>query len=201
MMIVVAPTVTEDGLPAVVERVTGFIETQEGSIESFTHDNPWGHRRLAYPIQNFRDAFYVLFYFNAAPRAIAELERELRLDAAIIRHLIVKFDPLTVRDGEDEGEPEASDGEPATPAAAASTSEENEEAAESDAGESVSEAEEPEPEATETHEEDGDDGSDDSDDDGEDEAEAEEAEAEDGEDEAEAEEAEAEDGEDEGNDE
>ncbi len=108
MMIVVAPTVTEDGLPNVVERVNGLIEAQEGTIESFTHDSPWGHRRLAYPIQNFRDAFYVLYYFDAVPSAITELDRELRLDEAIIRHLIVKFDPLTVReiDG-DEDEPEA----------------------------------------------------------------------------------------------
>lgn len=98
MMIVVAPTVTEDGLPAVVERVSGLIEAQDAEIESFTHDSPWGHRRLAYPIQNFRDAFYVLFYFHAVPRAIGELDRELRLDSTIIRHLIVKFDPLASRE-------------------------------------------------------------------------------------------------------
>lgn len=108
MMIVVAPTVTEDGLPAVVERVTGLIEAQEGAVESATHDNPWGHRRLAYPIQNFRDAFYVLYYFDMVPRGIQELDRELRLDEAIIRHLIVKFDPLMLRDfdGDEEDEDE-----------------------------------------------------------------------------------------------
>jgi small subunit ribosomal protein S6 len=130
LMIVVAPTITEDGLPAVVERVTGLIETQEGTVESSTHASPWGHRRLAYPIQNFRDAFYVLYYFDMAPRGIQELDRELRLDAAIIRHLIVKFDPLTVRemdlvgdeDNEDDsfaGTARAADDEPATTPAAA----------------------------------------------------------------------------------
>ena len=106
MMIVVAPTVTEDGLPAVVERVTGLIETHDGAIDSFNHDSPWGHRRLAYPIQNFRDAFYVLYYFDMAPRGIQELDRELRLDEAIIRHLIVKFDPLTVREIGPDGDQE-----------------------------------------------------------------------------------------------
>lgn len=109
MMIVVAPTVTEDGLPNVVERVNGLIETYDGTIESFTHDSPWGHRRLAYPIQNFRDAFYVLYYFDVVPSAIGELDRELRLDDAIIRHLIVKFDPLTVRDLDIEGADEDDD--------------------------------------------------------------------------------------------
>ncbi|MEZ4520274.1 MAG: 30S ribosomal protein S6 [Thermomicrobiales bacterium] len=108
MMIVVAPTVTEDD-STVVERVTGLIEAQDGTIESFTHDSPWGHRRLAYPIQNFRDAFYVLYYFNIAPRAIAELDRELRLDDAIIRHLIVKFDPLADREGPADSDDEDDD--------------------------------------------------------------------------------------------
>lgn len=109
LMIVVAPTVTEDGLPAVVERVSDLIEAQDGAIESVTHDSPWGHRRLAYPIENFRDAFYVLYYFHAVPRAISELDRELRLDNVIIRHLIVKFDPLAYRHVSDEDDEDAID--------------------------------------------------------------------------------------------
>ncbi|CAN5590704.1 hypothetical protein BH23CHL2_BH23CHL2_10160 [soil metagenome] len=109
LMIVVAPTVTEDGLPAVVERVSDLIEAQDGAIESINHDSPWGHRRLAYPIDNFRDAFYVLYYFHAVPRAISELDRELRLDNAIIRHLIVKFDPLAYRHISDEDDEDAVD--------------------------------------------------------------------------------------------
>lgn len=156
MMIVVAPTVSEDGLPAVVERVTGMIETLEGTVESFTHDNPWGHRRLAYPIQNFRDAFYVLYYFHMAPRGIQELDRELRLDDAIIRHLIIKYDPLMVRDFDDD-EPEdggdasasAEDGAEATATAEAApageaeeSGAESEDAGADDAAESEAPAEE-----------------------------------------------------------
>ena len=119
MMIVVAPTVTEDGLSTVVERVTALVEAQDGEVESFTHDSPWGRRRLAYPIQNFRDAFYVLYYLHLPPRAIGELDRELRLDEAIIRHLIVKYDPLAEREihGDDDDE----DGETEEAAASAAS--------------------------------------------------------------------------------
>lgn len=94
MMIVVAPTVGEEGLPQVEERVSGYVATSGGSIETYTHDNPWGRRRLAYPIQKFQDAFYVLYYFESAPSAIDEIERELRLDEQIIRHLIIKYDAM-----------------------------------------------------------------------------------------------------------
>lgn len=115
MMILVAPTVAEEGLPAVVERVSGYVGNHNGEVESYTHDSPWGRRRLAYPIQNFRDAFYVLYYFLAPTSAIAEIDRELRLDDNVIRHLIVRYDPMTeIQDGADE---EQEEDEEATPEA------------------------------------------------------------------------------------
>ena len=158
LMIVVAPTVTEDGLGAVIERVTGLIEAQEGTIESINHDSPWGHRRLAYPIQNFRDAFYVLYYFHVAPRGVTELDRELRLDEAIIRHLIVKFDPLTVRESAVEDQDDSDDEldsvpapevteTAATEASEAETSEDEAEDADASSDDGDETADEPEAEA------------------------------------------------------
>lgn len=97
LMIVVAPTVGEEGLPAVVERVSAYVTEKGGEIESVNHENPWGRRRLAYEINNFQDAFYVLYYFTIEPRFIDEIERDIRLDEVIIRHLLVKYDPLTER--------------------------------------------------------------------------------------------------------
>lgn len=97
LMIVVAPTVGEDGLPAVVERVSGYVTDKGGEIESVNHENPWGRRRLAYEINGFQDAFYVLYYFTIEPRFIDEIERDIRLDDVLIRHLLVKYDPLTER--------------------------------------------------------------------------------------------------------
>ena len=194
MMIVVAPTVTEDGLPAVVERVSGLIATQDGEIESFTHDSPWGHRRLAYPIQNFRDAFYVLFYFHAVPRAIGELDRELRLDSTIIRHLIVKFDPLAYREidtgpaGDDEDDVDDRESGGAVVAAAAEpdaeeTVDSDEEAAEPDTDDEAADPETDDEAADDVEDEADEDEADDGDDDSEAEAEADDNDADDGEDE------------------
>lgn len=97
LMIVVAPTVGEEGLPAVVERVSNYISEKGGEVESASHDAPWGRRRLAYEINNFQDAFYVLYYFTIEPRFIDEIERDLRLEEVVIRHLLVRYDPLTER--------------------------------------------------------------------------------------------------------
>jgi small subunit ribosomal protein S6 len=95
MMIVVAPTVAEEGVQPVIERVSGYVAAQNGTVASVKADNPWGRRRLAYPIQDFRDAFYILFTFDATPNAIAEIDRDLRIDQQVIRHLIVRYDELT----------------------------------------------------------------------------------------------------------
>jgi small subunit ribosomal protein S6 len=97
LMIVVAPTVGDEGLPAVVERVSAYVTEKGGEIESVNHENPWGRRRLAYEIQNHQEAFYVLYYFVIEPRFIDEIERDLRLEEIIIRHLLVRYDPLTER--------------------------------------------------------------------------------------------------------
>jgi small subunit ribosomal protein S6 len=95
MMIVIAPTVGEDGLPAAIERVSGYITGQGGTVSSTNSENPWGRRRLAYQINDHRDAFYVLYRFIARAEAITEIERDMKLDEAVIRYLVVRYDELT----------------------------------------------------------------------------------------------------------
>lgn len=95
MMIVIEPTVGEEGLPVAIERVSGFITGQGGTVSSTIHENPWGRRRLAYQINDHRDAFYILYRFIARPEAIIEIEREIKLDTTIIRYLVVRYDEMT----------------------------------------------------------------------------------------------------------
>ena len=114
MMLVVAPTVSEEGLPAVIERVSGYIAAQGGTVDATSAENPWGRRRLAYPINDHRDAFYVLYRFTAAPASILEIEREIKLDEQVIRHLVVRYDEMTEHE---ERPPRGADGRRAAPVA------------------------------------------------------------------------------------
>ena len=167
LMIVVAPTVGDEGLPAVVERISAYVTEKGGEIESFSHENPWGRRRLAYEIQNFQDAFYVLYYFTIEPRFIDEIERDLRLEEVVIRHLLVRYDPLTEkvvkapkpgreeRPGGDFERPVRSVRTPAAAEAAVATAE-----PEADAPEPEAAAPEPEAEVPAEAEDAGDDDSD-----------------------------------------
>lgn len=94
MMIVFAPTIGDEGLGRAVERVSAHLAAIDATTYSINHENPWGRRRLAYPINDFRDAYYVLYRFIAAAPGIDELEREIKLDESIIRHLVVRYDEL-----------------------------------------------------------------------------------------------------------
>ncbi|MCO5169748.1 MAG: 30S ribosomal protein S6 [Planctomycetes bacterium] len=55
-------------------------------------------RKLAYEIKGLKRGTYMVVYFRAAPKAVNELDRDLRLDEKVIRHIIVMHEqePPTV---------------------------------------------------------------------------------------------------------
>lgn len=96
LMTILAPDVPEDELTPAIDTIASYITRFDGTITTFMRDSPWGRRRLSYPIRyqsrDVRDGFYVLWYFEAEPEAIAEIDRELRLNDLIIRHLTIALD-------------------------------------------------------------------------------------------------------------
>ena len=48
----------------------------------------WGRRRLAFPIRKQREGQYVLFNVSLNPAATAELERNIRFQETVIRHML-----------------------------------------------------------------------------------------------------------------
>ena len=55
-------------------------------------DEPWGRRRLAFPIQRKREAYYHLFQCRALPALVTEVERRMKLSDQVLRHLAVRAD-------------------------------------------------------------------------------------------------------------
>jgi small subunit ribosomal protein S6 len=92
LMVVVSPQVTDEGVPAVLARVNQVIAAHGGLVSQTLTNPPWGHRRLAYPIQNFRDAYYAVLHVQVEPTRIDALERDLKLLDQVIRYLVVRRD-------------------------------------------------------------------------------------------------------------
>ena len=88
LVMVVSPQADAEGVTAVVDRVKRFIDQRGGTV---TEEEQWGLRRLAYPIQRFREGNYVLTRFKLDPSATWELESTIRLSEHVIRHLLVKL--------------------------------------------------------------------------------------------------------------
>ena len=87
LVMVLSPEVDEEGVTGVVERLTQFITERGGSLINQEH---WGTRRLAYPIQKFREGNYVLTQFASEPGSARELEANLKASGEVIRYLLVK---------------------------------------------------------------------------------------------------------------
>jgi small subunit ribosomal protein S6 len=62
-------------------------------------DEPWGRRRLAFPILRKREAHYVYWQVEASPAAVAEAERRMGLSDQVLRHLAVRVDDELKRAG------------------------------------------------------------------------------------------------------
>lgn len=88
LMYIISPEKDEEGIASLVARVNGAIETLGGKVEEVVQTEPWGRRRLAYPIQHFEEGYYVLTHFSAEAGKLAELERVLRLSDGILRYLL-----------------------------------------------------------------------------------------------------------------
>jgi small subunit ribosomal protein S6 len=108
---VIRPDVPDDRSQAVIDRVTRQITAGGGQIVKVA---PWGRRRLAYPIDRFREGSYHIVLFAAPSTLLTELEHSLLITEEVIRHLVTRDErpakPSRREDGEAEG---AEDGEDA----------------------------------------------------------------------------------------
>jgi small subunit ribosomal protein S6 len=89
LVFIIAPAVEDEAVEDVVKRVSGWIQADGGEV---TKTEPWGRRELAYPIRDFSEGTYVLLNARMNPFALGELERSMKLDTSIIRHLLVRMD-------------------------------------------------------------------------------------------------------------
>ena len=76
----------EEATAAVVEKFKSLIEAN-GTVESF---DEWGKRRLAYPINDMNEGYYVLVNFEAEPSFVAELERIFNITEGVMRSMTIK---------------------------------------------------------------------------------------------------------------
>lgn len=86
VLYIVKPTLDDEAREAVLDSIKNIITEAKGEVGEI---DVWGSRKLAYPIEKFRDGIYTLVNFKADVEFPKELDRRLKISEDVIRHVIV----------------------------------------------------------------------------------------------------------------
>ena len=84
VLYIIDPAQGEEGIAALVEKFKALVEAN-GTLTSI---DEWGKRRLAYPVNDLMEGYYVLMTMDAKPEFPAELDRVFKITEGILRSLI-----------------------------------------------------------------------------------------------------------------
>ncbi len=86
-MVIFTADTEESAVQSVINRLEGLAKEAGGTLEK---SEKWGVREFAYEINKAREGFYVVLEF-AAPNALSEIDRVLRLADNVIRHKFIRL--------------------------------------------------------------------------------------------------------------
>ncbi len=84
---VLHPDLGEAGAKEVMQKVRAVLEAGRAEIKKV---DEWGMRELAYSIRKQRRGIYALVEYKSEPQAVAELERQLKLNDQVLRFVTVR---------------------------------------------------------------------------------------------------------------
>ena len=85
-VIIINPSADEDKVKSLIDKFSDLINKQ-GKV---TKVDTLGKKKLAYEVKKNKEGIYVVFYFEAEPTLIAELERNYRITDEVIKFIVVK---------------------------------------------------------------------------------------------------------------
>lgn len=89
VMVILDPSLEERTVAPSLDTYLNVIRNAGGSVEKV---DVWGRRRLAYEIKKKAEGIYAVIDVSAPPAAVAELDRQLRLNEAVLRTKVIRPD-------------------------------------------------------------------------------------------------------------
>ena len=89
VMVILDPDLEERTVAPSLDTYLNVIRTSGGSVEKL---DVWGRRRLAYEINKKTEGIYAVIDLQASPDAVAELDRQLRLNESVLRTKVIRPD-------------------------------------------------------------------------------------------------------------
>ena len=90
VIFILDPALADDGVEAAVVAVRGVLGKTGGDIAEV---QKWGKKRLAYDIKKRREGHYVYLRLQAPAKAIAEIERHLKIAEPVLKYITVLVEP------------------------------------------------------------------------------------------------------------
>ncbi len=89
MMIILDPGLEENTVQPSLEQFLTVVTAGGGSVDKV---DVWGRRRLAYEIDKRSEGIYAVVDMNAMPDSVAELDRQLGLNEAVLRTKVLRME-------------------------------------------------------------------------------------------------------------
>ncbi|GHV16684.1 hypothetical protein FACS189425_01430 [Clostridia bacterium] len=87
-IIVVDSTKSQEDIDSIIEKFKAII-SKDNTIDSI---DVWGNRRLAYPINDLKEGYYVLINFTSDADLPKELDRVYKITDGVLRTIIIRKD-------------------------------------------------------------------------------------------------------------
>lgn len=87
-VIIINPSVDDEKLKAVEAKFTELIN-KDGNV---TKVDNLGKKKLAYEVKKNKEGIYLVFYFEANPTLITELERNYRITDEVIKFIVIRVE-------------------------------------------------------------------------------------------------------------
>ena len=89
LVYIISPELDEEKMGAIIEKFNTVITDNDGEV---LKTDKWGRRKLAYEIKKKTEGVYVLVNYQGETIVTDELDRLLKINEGILKHMIIKIE-------------------------------------------------------------------------------------------------------------
>jgi len=93
LMVIFTPVLSEEDYKASQKKYTAFVKEHGGTV---VHENPWGLKSLAYPIQKKTTGLYWVLEYSAPSDFNEKLKIQILRDDNVLRFMATRLDKYAV---------------------------------------------------------------------------------------------------------
>lgn len=91
LLTIFSASLSDEQKDAIVDKYSQLMEKNGGKVELVNKANPWGLRKLAYPINYKNEGYYVLYVFESTADVAKEIVSLMRIDENVLRSMCLRI--------------------------------------------------------------------------------------------------------------